>query len=339
VSTSEVGAAARTASAHGGKASDLGNFLVLAGGSSFEREVSLASGRRIAEALAGIGIETRSADIDPGLLPTLTDDPPDAVFLALHGPAGEDGAIRGILDLLEIAYVGSGTDACRIAYDKPTAKAALRAARLVTPPAIAVPHTTFRELGASAVLDRIVAQLGLPLVTKPAQGGGSALGAAIVTDADSLPTALVSCFSYGDTALVERFVDGIEVAVSVVDTGAGPLPLPAVEIVPTSGPLFDYAARYTPGRTEYHVPARLSDRQAAAVAQAAESAHRGLGLRDLSRVDIIVRDDVPHVLEVNVAPGMTETSLLPMAAVAADLDVGVLCQDLLHVAANRPQRS
>jgi D-alanine-D-alanine ligase len=318
--------------------SDLDQVVVLAGGLSFEREVSLASGRRVADALAAAGVDAQVADVDAELLPRLGDDPPDAVFLALHGAAGEDGAIRGVLDLLDIPYVGSSADACRLAYDKPATKAALRTAGLATPAAVALPHATFRELGASTVLGRIVARLGLPLVVKPARGGGSALGTAIVTDAAELPAALVACFSYGDTALVECFVDGVEVAVSVVDVGDGPMPLAAVEIVPTAGPLFDYAARYTPGMTEYHTPARLSARDAAAVAEAAQRAHGSLGLRDLSRVDIIVADGEPSVLEVNVAPGMTETSLLPMAISASDLEVGTLCRDLLHQAAARTSR-
>jgi D-alanine-D-alanine ligase len=315
--------------------SDLDQVVVLAGGLSFEREVSLASGRRVAEALAGVGVPARVADVDADLLPALADDPPDAVFLALHGAAGEDGAVRGVLDLLDVPYVGSDADACRLAYDKPTAKAALRAAGLVTPAAAALPHATFRELGATAVLDQIVARLGLPLVVKPAREGGSALGTTIVTEPAALPSALVGCFSYGDTALVERFIDGTEVAVSVVDTGDGPRPLPAVEIVPTSGPLFDYTARYTPGMTDYHVPARVDEPVARAIADAACAAHGALGLRDLSRVDIVLGPGGPEVLEVNVAPGMTETSLLPMAAAAAGLDVGTLCRDLLAQVADR----
>jgi D-alanine-D-alanine ligase len=317
---------------------DLDNVLVLAGGLSFEREVSLASGQRVIAELAAVGVDARIADADLTLLAGLADDRPDAVFLALHGAGGEDGAIRGVLELTAVGYVGSTADACRLAFDKPIAKAALRAAGLVTPAAAALPHTTFRELGATAVLDSIVARLGLPLVVKPARGGGSALGTGIVTEATDLPAALVRCFSYADTALIERFVDGVEVAVSVLDVGDGPVPLPAVEIAPVAGPLFDYTARYTPGMTEYHAPARLSDPDAAAVATAARTAHRALGLRDLSRVDVIVADGVPHVLEVNVAPGMTETSLLPLAVTAADLDLGMLCRDLLQQAAVRRQR-
>lgn len=313
--------------------SDLDRVLVLAGGLSYEREVSLHSGRRVVDALRGIDVEAELADVDSQLLPALTADPPSAVFLALHGATGEDGAIRDVLDLMGLPYVGSDAAACRLAFDKPSAKATVRAAGLLTPDSVALPHATFRELGAAAVLDRIVERLGLPLMVKPARGG-SALGATVVRTREELPSAMVGCFSYGEVALVESFVAGVEVAVSVVDTGGGPIALPATEITPLDG-AFDYAARYTAGMTEYHCPARLSPEEASAVADAALTAHRALGLRDLSRTDLIVAGGVAHFLEVNVSPGMTETSLLPLSADAADIDLGTLCRDLLQQATGR----
>jgi D-alanine-D-alanine ligase len=305
---------------------------------SYEREVSLHSGRRVAEALRDVGIEAEERDADAALLTVLSNDPPAAVFIALHGAAGEDGAIRGVLDLAEIPYVGAGPAACWQAWDKPAAKAALSTAGLSTPPAIALPHATFRELGAASVLDRIADRLGLPLMVKPARGG-SALGATVVRDRADLPAAMVTCFSYGDTALVEQFVAGTEVAVAVVDHGNGLEALPAVEIVPDGG-VFDYAARYTAGRTEYFTPARLDANVAAAVAATATRAHDVLGLREVSRVDLVVdAAGQSHVLEVNVSPGMTETSLLPMAVNAAGLELGALCRDLLARAiARSPSR-
>jgi D-alanine-D-alanine ligase len=256
------------------------------------------------------------------------------VFVALHGAAGEDGAIRDVLDLLEVPYVGSDAAACRLAFDKPTAKSLVAAAGVATPRCVALAHSAFRDFGASAVLDRIVAALGLPLVVKPSRGG-SALGVSVVRDAAELPGALMSCFSYGDVALVEQHVAGIELAVSVVDVGDGPVVLPPVEIRADDG-VFDYAARYTPGRTEYVVPAALEPTVAQGAAAAALAAHRALGLRDLSRTDLIVSaDGTACFLEVNVAPGMTETSMLPMSAQAAGLDLGTLCRDLLARAADR----
>ena len=308
--------------------------VVLAGGLAYEREVSLRSGRRICEALKASGVAVRTMDPDAALLAALDGDRPDAVFIALHGADGEDGALRSVLDLADVPYVGSDAAACRMAWDKPTAKATVRAAGLDTPDWVALPHSTFRELGAAVVLDRIVERLGLPLMVKPAQGG-SALGARVVSTAAELPAAMVSCLSYGDTVLVEPFVAGVEVAVSVVDLGEGPVALPACEIVPTSG-VFDYASRYTAGMTTYHTPARLGDDVATAVADVAVRAHRALGLRDLSRTDAIVTPaGVVQFLEVNVSPGMTGTSMLPMSVEAAGLELGDVCATLLHRAATR----
>jgi D-alanine-D-alanine ligase len=183
-------------------------------------------------------------------------------------------------------------------------------------------------------MEAVIGQIGLPLVVKPARGG-SALGASIVRAADELPSAMVNCYAYGPVALIERYIEGVEVAVTVVDIGDGPRPLPAVEIRPDSG-FYDYEARYTAGATQFVVPARLEAAVAKACADAAVTAHTALGLRDLSRSDLVVdADGVPWFLEVNVAPGMTETSLVPLAAEAAGIELGVLCRDLLAAAAAR----
>jgi len=276
----------------------------------------------------------RMLDPDSELLAGLAVDRPDAVFIALHGADGEDGALRSVLDLADVPYVGSDAAACRMAWDKPTAKAIVHAAGLTTPAWVALPHSTFRELGAAVVLDRIVERFGLPLMVKPAQGG-SALGARVIRSAAELPAAMVSCLSYGDTVLLEPYVEGVEVSVSVVDLGAGPVALPAVEIVPTSG-VFDYAARYTAGMTTYHTPARLPSAATDAVATAAVRAHEALGLRDVSRTDAIVTaDGVVQFLEVNVSPGMTATSMLPMSIEAAGLEPGEVVATLLERAATR----
>ena len=308
--------------------------VVLAGGLTFERDVSLRSGRRVADALRSVGVDVELLDADAGLLPALAAFRPDAVFIALHGGPGEDGAIRGVLDLASIPYVGSEPHSCRTAFDKPTAKSVVAAAGVSTPESVTLPHETFRELGAHAVLDLILARLSLPLVVKPARGG-SALGMTVVTAADALPAAMVHCFSYGDTALVERRVIGTEVAVSVVEGPGGAEALPVVEIVPKNE-VFDYAARYTAGATDYHIPARLPATVLAAAAEAALTVHRTLRLRDLSRSDLVVTaDGTVEFLEVNVAPGMTETSLLPMAAAHAGRDLGELCRSALERAAAR----
>jgi D-alanine-D-alanine ligase len=325
------------AAAPGSPASSSGSdlrVLVLAGGLSYERDVSLRSGRRVLDALRSAGIEAEQRDADVALLPALQADPPDAVVIALHGATGEDGSLRGVLDLCGVPYIGCDARSSRLAWDKPSAKAVLREAGIPTPDWVALPHDRFSELGAVAVLDRIANRLGLPLMVKPAQGG-SGLGAAVVRDAVALPAAMVGCFAYDTTALVERYVVGMDVAVSVVDLGAGAQALPAVEIVPRNG-VYDYAARYTAGLTTWHTPARLDDTVAARVADTALAAHSALGLRDLSRVDLIVDEQGrPHVLEVNVSPGMTETSLLPLAVQAAGLDFGKMLATMVARAAAR----
>ncbi|MCA1824060.1 MAG: D-alanine--D-alanine ligase [Mycobacteriales bacterium] len=308
--------------------------VVLAGGLSYEREISLASGRRVTDALQSVGVEAVLRDADATLLPALAELAPDAVFIALHGGAGEDGAVRAVLDLARVRYVGSAADACRLAFDKPAAKAVVAAAGIKTPPWVALPQDTFRELGAQAVLDRLVGEFALPVVVKPVQGG-SAMGATVVRTAAELPAAMVQCFAYDDTALVERHVEGTELAISVVASGDDLRALPAVEVQPAGG-FFDYRARYTAGVTEYFVPARLDPGVVARAADVAVQAHHALRLRDLSRTDLIVdAAGTAWFLEVNVSPGMTETSLLPMAAAAAGVDLGVLCRDLLRAAAAR----
>jgi D-alanine-D-alanine ligase len=308
--------------------------LVLAGGLSYERDVSLRSGRRAVDALRGAGLSASMHDADAALLPLLEAEQPDAVVIALHGATGEDGSLRGVLDLCGVPYVGCDARAARLAWDKPSAKSMLREAGIPTPDWVALPHDRFSELGAASVLDRIADHLGMPLMVKPAQGG-SGLGAAVVRDATELPAAMVGCFAYDSTALVERFVAGTDVAVSIVDLGAGPVALPAVEIVPRNG-VYDYAARYTAGLTTWHAPARLSASVAGRVADTALGAHKALGLRDLSRVDLIIDGDGEvQVLGINVSPGMTETSLLPLAVEAAGVDFGRLLAALVSRAVAR----
>ncbi|MFM9049703.1 MAG: D-alanine--D-alanine ligase [Actinomycetota bacterium] len=310
--------------------------MVLAGGLSAERDVSLRSGRRVAEALraARPDWEVHERDVDAALLTALADNAPDCVVPLLHGAAGEDGAVRDVLECLDLPYVGSRPNACRLSFDKAVAKTLVRRAGVATPEWVALPHATFRELGAPAVMEALERGLGFPLVVKPTRGG-SALGVSVVQAPDDLPAAMVGAFAYGDVALLERFVDGTEVAVGVIETADGPVALPAVEIVPDGG-LYDYSARYTAGTTQFYVPARLDDTVAAAAATAALTVHRTLGLRDWSRSDLIIdADGTVHFLEVNVAPGMTETSLVPQALAAAGIDMGAQMATLVDRAIAR----
>lgn len=311
-----------------------GRIVVLAGGLSHERDVSLRSGRRVAEALRGRGADVEERDVTAQLLTDLRRHPPACVVPLLHGESGEDGAVREVLELLGLPYVGSRPGACRVAFDKPVAKTVVGRAGVATPEWVALPHETFRELGAAAVMEVIVERLGLPLFVKPARGG-SALGCSLVRTSEDLPGAMVGAFAYGDTALVERFVAGQEVAVTVLERDGEPHVLPVVGIAPDGG-VYDYTARYTAGSTAFSVPADLPEVVTDACRRAAVTAHRALGLRDLSRSDLIVDDEgAVWFLEVNVAPGLTETSLVPLAAEAADIDVGSLMTDLVAAAIRR----
>lgn len=314
-----------------------GRVVVLAGGLSHERDVSLRSGRRVAEALRDAGVEVEERDVDATLLAALRQEPPACVLPLLHGETGEDGALQEVLELVGVPYVGSPPASCRIAFDKPVAKSVVAQHGVRTPEGLALPHETFRELGAASVMEAIVTRLGLPLMVKPAKGG-SALGCSVVRTAEELPGAMVTAFSYGDTALVERFVEGREVAVPVLDTGDGPQALPVVSIEPDGG-VYDYTARYTAGSTEFVVPAALDDDVAAACARVALVAHEALGLRDLSRSDLMVdADGQVWFLEVNVAPGLTETSTVPLSLQSAGHDLGGTMSSLVRSAVGRHGR-
>lgn len=310
------------------------NIVILAGGLSHERDVSVRSGRRVAESLRDLNVPCTVSDVDSKLLGQWEIEPPTVVIPLLHGTNGEDGSLRDVLESLDLPYVGSRPDACRIAFDKPIAKAVAQAAGIKTPKSVALPHSTFRELGADAVIKAVANKVGLPAIVKPTKSGSS-LGATVVRDIRELPAALVAAFAYGDVALVEQFIEGTEIAVSVVERNGAVAALPAVEIVPDGG-FYDYSARYTAGTTEFFAPARLSDAVAEKVAQVAVDAHNALGLRDLSRSDLIVDSDGEvWFLEVNVAPGMTETSLFPLAVEAAGLGLGEVMKALVESAARR----
>jgi D-alanine-D-alanine ligase len=307
------------------------SVVVLAGGISHERDVSLRSGRRVADSLAQHGIAVELRDPDASLLAYLAETRPDVVWPALHGASGEDGALRGLLDFIGIPYVGSNSDSARLAWDKPTAKVLVSRAGVATPRSIALSRDAFRELGAQSVLDSLELELPVPLVVKPAQGG-SAQGVTLVDDRENLPRAMVDAYTYWDVALIEERIVGTEIAVGVIDSGDGPVALPAVEIQPLSG-VYSFEARYNAGETRFYTPARLDPQVSARAAEMALQAHRALGLRHLSRVDLIVdRAGTPWFLEANVLPGLTETSLLPQALEAAGHDLGWVYSALAEAA-------
>jgi D-alanine-D-alanine ligase len=309
---------------------------VLAGGLSHERDVSLRSGRRVSQSLRSRGVEVVESDVDSSLLPRLADLPGAVVFPVLHGETGEDGALREVLQLLEVPFVGSVGSACRVAFDKSIATTVIADAGLATPRQVALPHEIFRELGAQALVRALGEQVGFPMMVKPSRSG-SALGCSKVSRPEQLPAAMVGAYAYGPVAVVEHFVEGREVAVAVVDCGDGPIALPIVEIRPDSG-VYDYTARYTAGATRFLCPAELDDDIAQRCSALALRVHDVLGLRDLSRTDMIVTDaGEPVYLEVNVSPGMTETSSVPLAMEAAGWSLGQMCADLVRIAAGRTE--
>jgi D-alanine-D-alanine ligase len=307
-------------------------IAVLAGGISHERDVSLRSGRRVADELTEAGHTAVLRDPGAGILDWIVDTAPDVVWPALHGASGEDGALQALLRGRGIAYVGSHPEAAGLAWSKPTAKALVARAGISTPEWLALPRETFTELGASAVLGEVARTIGVPAVVKPSQGG-SAQGVTIIDDASQLPRAMVDAYTYSDVALIERKVEGTELAVTVVDTGDGPRALPAVEIQPLSG-VYSFEARYNAGETTFYAPARVSDEVADAAARTAVAVHELLGLRHISRVDLIVAaDGTPWFLEANMLPGLTETSLAPLAIEAAGLELSDLYARLALTAA------
>ncbi len=306
-------------------------IIVISGGLSHERDVSLRSGRRVAQALRDRGLAVVETDVNADLVRLIQETPDPVVVPMLHGGLGEDGALREVLGVLGVPFVGATAAASRMTFDKSIATAVVRAAGLAAPRQLALPQDIFRELGAPAILNAIGEQLGYPLMVKPAKSG-SALGATKVDSADALPSALVAAFAYGPMAVIEEFLAGTEVAVTVLDTPEGPTALPPVEIRPASG-VYDYESRYTAGATRFVTPAALPAEQLSAAKDLAVAAHRALGLRHFSRIDIIVTaDGVPHFLEGNVAPGMTETSLAPLEFEAAKLDLGEVVEDLVELA-------
>ena len=303
---------------------------VLKGGRSLERGVSLRSGARVEDALERLGHEPFPLDVGSDLVDRLSSTRPDVAFIALHGPDGEDGTAQELLEILDIPYTGPGVAACTRCMDKVLAKHELREAGIDTPDWVAFNATAFRELGAGEALEQIEQRLGFPLVVKPA-AQGSALGVRFASSRDEVPEALVSAFSYDDRVLLERYVRGRELAVGILGGEA----LPVVEAIPRESDRYDFEARYEIGRTEFVCPAELDGDAEEAVTRAALGAYEALGCSGFPRVDLMLGDEGPAVLEVNAFPGLTDTSLLPQAAEAAGLQFARLVERILELALER----
>ncbi len=309
---------------------------VLKGGDSLERQVSLRSGARVEDALDRLGHEIVPVDVGPDLVDRLRDERPDVAFVALHGRGGEDGTVQELLELLGIPYTASGPSACIRCMDKVIAKHALRDAGLPTPDFYAFSQAAFEELGAARALPAIEERLDFPIVVKPA-GQGSALGIKFARTAADVPGAIVSAFSYDTKVVLERHVAGRDLAVSVLEGPDGPEALPVVEAVPREEDFYDFEARYEIGRTEFICPASLPEPIAARAAELALETYRVLGCYGFARVDLMLDEatDELTVLEANVIPGLTDTSLLPLAAEAAGIGFEALIARVLELAVAR----
>lgn len=305
---------------------------VLQGGRSLERGVSLRSGARVGTALADLGHEVVEIDPGPDLTTCLEREQPDVVFIALHGIEGEDGTIQSLLDLLRIPYTGSGAFACQCSTDKALAKHMLRRAGLPTPDWLVFSEAGIRDFGAASAFSGSIDRIGLPAVVKPVSQGSS-LGIKVIEDRAELPEALVTALSYDQRALLETFVPGRELTVSIL----GGQVLPILEVMPQGAEGFDFTARYEIGGSEFHCPAELDETQAAEIQRISLAAWNELGCEGFARVDVMLGADGPWILEVNAVPGLTETSLLPQAAEAAGISFPDLIERLLQLAIDRSE--
>lgn len=315
------------------------HVVILSGGISHERDVSLRSGRRVADALTRAGARVTVREPDEKLLPWLEEnfDDVDVVWPVLHGVSGENGALYSLLRALDVPYLGSRPTAAMLAWNKASSKALVKRAGLPTPQSIVLPNDTFRELGAASVIDAISRGIEFPAVVKPVEGGSSQ-GVSFVDERSQFSRALVTAFTYADGVLIEKKVSGVELMVGVLDFGEGLFAVPPVEVEAVSG-VYDYAARYNAGETMYFAPARVDESIIAKVSELAVQACQVIGLADVARVDFIVDEEgTPWFIEADPIPGMTETSLVPLGIQAAGLELSDVYSRLAaHAAARGPR--
>ncbi|MDX6682105.1 MAG: D-alanine-D-alanine ligase [Solirubrobacteraceae bacterium] len=306
---------------------------VLKGGRSLERQISLKSGARVQDALERLGHDVVAIDVGHDLVERLREAAPDVAFVALHGRDGEDGTVQELLEAVGVPYTGSGVSSCIRCADKVIAKHHMLDAGIPTPDFFAFNETAFKELGAAEALPAIEQRLRFPIVVKPSNQG-SALGIKLALEARDVPGALVAAFSYGDKVLLERYVEGRDLAVSVLDRVAGgePQVLPIVEAIPHEDDR--YEARYEIGRTDFVCPAELGDELTERAQRLALDVWRTLGCKGFARIDLMLdaAGGELFVLEANAIPGLTDTSLLPQAADAAGIDFDELIGRIVGLA-------
>ena len=299
---------------------------VVMGGGSAEREISIRSGAEVLRALQALGYEARSLDYDERFIDALHQYKPDVVFIALHGPGGEDGHVQALLEYLSIPYTGSGLEAAALSMDKHLTKKLLAAEGLPTP------VWDLFDL-AGGTLPLLPGSLDLPLVIKP-RYEGSSNGVTIVRTHEEWTNAMLEASKSYAQILAEEYVEGREFTCAVLGEEA----LPIVEIVANRDGFYSYDAKYEPGGSTHVVPARIDDDLAARLQMLGLSAHRLLGLRDYSRSDFIIRaDNRPYLLEINSLPGLTPASLLPDACAAVGIGFEALIERLLNYALARAQ--
>lgn len=304
-------------------------IAVLKGGRSLERDISLKSGHRVEKALTELGYTVEGIDVDGQTVKRLKEMKPDAAFIAMHGKSGEDGTVQELLDILGIPYTGSDVLPSICCMDKVLSKHIFKADGVPTPPFYAFNRDAFQELGAVDAMPIIGEELGFPIVVKPA-AQGSALGIRFAHSIDEIPAALISAFSFSDKVLLEKYMKGRELAVSIL--GRDPRVLPIVEAIPKTE-FYDFEARYTMGKADYVVPAEIPEEAAARAVDISLDAFKALGCSGFGRVDLIMSEDgALSVLEINTIPGFTETSLLPMAAQAAGIGFKELVEEILLAA-------
>jgi D-alanine-D-alanine ligase len=296
----------------------MARIVVVRGGRSLERDISLRSGHHVASALRHLGHEVSEIDVDAGLVTAI--EPADLVFIALHGRDGEDGAIQLACEALGVAYTGSGPLTCRFAFDKGLAKGMLNAAGIPTPPAYVMSREAVQHMGAGAAVRRAADRLGYPLVVKPA-AQGSALGLSVVEDPSGLSAAALGAFDHGDRILLERFIDGIDVSVAMF--GPDLRVLPPVEIS-SRAKVFDFETRLSPGAFEYICPPSINEPRFEKIATEVAGL---VGARDFVRVDLRVDADGPSVLDVK--------TCLPFAAAQAGLRFDEVISEIVTAALAR----
>ena len=309
----------------------MARVAVLRGGTSMERDVSFVTGRRVQHALERLGHEVHPLDIEESTTGTLMELGPEAAFICLHGPGGEDGTVQALLETLGIPYTGSGPLSSIRCMDKDYAKRAARATGIPTPTFRTFFRRAMNDMGAAAALDTAANTLGYPLAVKPAHEG-SGFGLSRVEESDELLDAVYEAFGYDAKILLERWVDGTEVSVPILEpAGEEPRALGLVEIRPREG-TYNFEAKYTPGATDFAIPAEIPPEAAANLEETALATYRALGCSGYARVDTILADDTPWVIDVKTIPGFTETSTFPLAAEAAGISFESLVETILEAA-------